>query len=540
MPTSPRTRAFSILDQLKAKGHKHAAGSTTDHVSAPNPTAAKASKMPPSLKDRGGRLKHFALVPSDEDNNADNQDQNQDSKNSSKPHAPNPSQRSQIPAKRSATPQKSTQSSAGAVAATRQELVEAVKLPVPKSGRYAHVHQREDSIASQPVLGSPPQITSRRPRANSDDRRDGLFAGSQLGDSFMASGLTTPQNEREEGEEDEVIEIVREAKKAAPENRPMSRAHFDRGARQSSEAAAFLLQDNGFMTVVPGTSHYHPALMKDGFQGSYTNGRSHAKENHHHAPRLLTSPAERRPKLPVREAKQRRPYDGHGAYDEAEPRSPSPTFESTRWQQINFKRVDPTQPTMFQEADEDAESSTPEPQMTPKATRTKPTPKKVLMESSMPPATASREEPKDKKRRRGSLDYDDRVLSSMAYAELQKQPFDHDPIRATTQNGYDARADDRVEKLERFRKQGEKEQRQLFVKMSMEEWEAAGDWFVDQFSDIMQKMKEARQNKRRIVHAFEAEIAYREEAVRRKADTIDQKLGKMKQDGQRVVADKDI
>jgi hypothetical protein len=492
--------------------------------------------MPPSLKDRGARLRHFALGPPGEDNKAHGQDQNQDISANKQPGAP-PAQRSQSLVKRSVTPQMTTQPSAPVAAvATRQEIVEAAKLPVPKTGRYAHVHQRDGSVASQPVLGSPPQIGTRRPRANSDDRR-GLFAGSQLGDSFMASGLTTPQNEREEEE----VEIVREVKKTAvPDTRIVPRAHFDRTVRHSDEAAAFLLQENGFMTVIPGAAHYNSSLMKDGFQGNHGNGRSHQKEAHHHARQLSTSPAERQPKLPVREAKQRRPYHGTGDHDEGEPGSSSPTFESTRWQQINFKKADPSRPTMFQDLDEDEQSSTPEPQMTPKASRIRPTPKKALMESSMPLVPALREEPKDKKRRRGSLDYDDRVLISMTYAELQKQPFDHDPIRAMTQNSHDLRGDDQLEKLERFRKQGEKEQRQLFVKMSMEEWEAAGDWFVDQFSDIMQKMKEARQNKRRIVRTFESEIAQREEAVRRKADVIEQKLGKMKQDGQRVVADKDI
>jgi hypothetical protein len=49
---------------------------------------------------------------------------------------------------------------------------------------------------------------------------------------------------------------------------------------------------------------------------------------------------------------------------------------------------------------------------------------------------------------------------------------------------------------------------------------------------------EARRNKRRIIQDFEQEAANREEAVRLKTQSIDRKLSKMKQDGQRVVEDK--
>jgi hypothetical protein len=52
-------------------------------------------------------------------------------------------------------------------------------------------------------------------------------------------------------------------------------------------------------------------------------------------------------------------------------------------------------------------------------------------------------------------------------------------------------------------------------------------------------MREARRQKRRAVHALESEVAVREEAVRGKADAIDRKLGQMKQDGQRVVDDRE-
>jgi hypothetical protein len=93
-------------------------------------------------------------------------------------------------------------------------------------------------------------------------------------------------------------------------------------------------------------------------------------------------------------------------------------------------------------------------------------------------------------------------------------------------------------KLDQFRHLGEKEQHDLFSNMSMENWETSGEWFVSEFSGIMQRLMEARRNKRMIIQDFEQEAADREEAVRLKTQSIDRKLSKMKQDGQRVVEDK--
>lgn len=156
----------------------------------------------------------------------------------------------------------------------------------------------------------------------------------------------------------------------------------------------------------------------------------------------------------------------------------------------------------------------------------------------MPPTMNLNRHVQTKKRSRASPDYDDMALSNMSYTDLQAEPFDLDPAQAAMQNSYGGDADPLSKKLDQLRHQSEREQRAVFSNLSMEDWEQSGDWFVDRFSELMSKLRDARRNKRQMIRDFEAEASKHEEAVRRRSEAIDQKLIKMRQDGQRVVGDK--
>lgn len=145
-----------------------------------------------------------------------------------------------------------------------------------------------------------------------------------------------------------------------------------------------------------------------------------------------------------------------------------------------------------------------------------------------------------KKRRRESLDYDDVALSRMSYVELQNQPFDANPTRlALETNGKSAPDESLVARLERGKDKGEKEQKQFFTQMNLADWERSGDWLMEQFGLVTQRLKEARQNKRAMVDTFEAEIARREDAVRARTETINRKLDKIKHKGEDMLADRE-
>lgn len=118
----------------------------------------------------------------------------------------------------------------------------------------------------------------------------------------------------------------------------------------------------------------------------------------------------------------------------------------------------------------------------------------------------------------------------MNFAELQNEPFDHDPTRQVITSPAKPPADNLDDRLEFYRSKDEDAQAQLFTHMSVREWDDSGDWFLERFSSIVTGMKEARQAKRKIVEQYEKEVSEREEEVRRNKEAIDRKLSKLKHD----------
>lgn len=148
-------------------------------------------------------------------------------------------------------------------------------------------------------------------------------------------------------------------------------------------------------------------------------------------------------------------------------------------------------------------------------------------------------QPGQKKRRR-SKDYDDAALQRMSFAELQNEPFDHDPTREVVQSPAKPSADNLDDRLGFYQSKDEIVQAQFFASMSVRDWEDSGDWFLGQFGNIIQKMREARQAKRRMVEDFENEVSAREEFVRHKKEGIDRRLSKLKQDGDAMMRGKEL
>jgi hypothetical protein len=134
------------------------------------------------------------------------------------------------------------------------------------------------------------------------------------------------------------------------------------------------------------------------------------------------------------------------------------------------------------------------------------------------------------KKRLRDIDYDEEALRKMNFAELQNEPFDHDPTRQVITSPAKPPADNLDDRLEFYRSKDEDAQAQLFTHMSVREWDDSGDWFLERFSSIVTGMKEARQAKRKIVEQYEKEVSEREEEVRRNKEAIDRKLSKLKHD----------
>ncbi|KAK4218603.1 extracellular mutant protein 11-domain-containing protein [Rhypophila decipiens] len=148
-------------------------------------------------------------------------------------------------------------------------------------------------------------------------------------------------------------------------------------------------------------------------------------------------------------------------------------------------------------------------------------------------------------KRRHSLDYDDAELNKMSFSDLRSQAFDYDPqaaaaVAAQQQTSSGSAAGTLEERMQHYKTKGSIDQHEFFTRLSANEWDAAGDWFLEQFADVVNRMKTARRDKRKLVEQFEDEISRREEAVRVKAEGIDKTLVDLKVEGQTMMAGKEM
>ncbi|KAG7286977.1 hypothetical protein NEMBOFW57_006477 [Staphylotrichum longicolle] len=152
------------------------------------------------------------------------------------------------------------------------------------------------------------------------------------------------------------------------------------------------------------------------------------------------------------------------------------------------------------------------------------------------------------RKRRQSLDYNDAELHAMSYASLREQAFDFDPQTAAALHPPPPAATTTIpptggsleDRLEHYRRQGSMDQHEFFTRVTVDEWDEAGDWFLEQFGAVVQRLKRARRAKRQLVARFEDEVAAREEAVRGKMEGIERTLEELKEEGQTMMEGKDV
>ncbi|KAK0712235.1 extracellular mutant protein 11-domain-containing protein [Apiosordaria backusii] len=172
--------------------------------------------------------------------------------------------------------------------------------------------------------------------------------------------------------------------------------------------------------------------------------------------------------------------------------------------------------------------------------RTNSTNRRIIKEPSKPSTKSLK--------RRLSLDYNDAELHRMSYSDLRNQAFDYDPLAAAAIEQQTAAKQQQPpphpggsieQRMEYYKNQGSLDQHQFFTRISVDEWDEAGDWFLEQFGAVMQKFKKARKDKRQLIAQFEDEISAREEAVRGKIDGIGRTLEDLKHEGQTMMQGKD-
>ncbi|KAH0143012.1 hypothetical protein KCU67_g13766, partial [Aureobasidium melanogenum] len=116
----------------------------------------------------------------------------------------------------------------------------------------------------------------------------------------------------------------------------------------------------------------------------------------------------------------------------------------------------------------------------------------------------------------------------------QNEPFDGPP----REDVHDTQSDlskPLSERLEAVAKLDVRRQKELFSSLQLAQWEEAGDWFQERFSEIFGKLKAARKKRREMASEFEQQIAQRQQALTKKRKITDDALSEMKKSGSLVL-----
>ncbi|KAH0254755.1 hypothetical protein KCU91_g17836, partial [Aureobasidium melanogenum] len=132
------------------------------------------------------------------------------------------------------------------------------------------------------------------------------------------------------------------------------------------------------------------------------------------------------------------------------------------------------------------------------------------------------------------LDYRLEELYAKDFVELQNEPFDGPPREEV----HDTQSDlskPLSERLEAVAQLDVRRQKELFSSLKLEQWEEAGDWFQERFSEVFGKLKAARKKRREMASGFEQQIARRQQALTKKRKITDDALSGMKKSGSLVL-----
>ncbi|ORY00673.1 extracellular mutant protein 11-domain-containing protein [Clohesyomyces aquaticus] len=133
-------------------------------------------------------------------------------------------------------------------------------------------------------------------------------------------------------------------------------------------------------------------------------------------------------------------------------------------------------------------------------------------------------------------DYDCPDLFTLPYGDLKMECFDTVPRRGEPVLDEEMRKKPLYERLEHVQKAlAGVDHSKFFNDLPTREWEEAGDWFLDQFTNIIKRTKEARQEKRKFAQGYEEEVEKRHIQVAKKQKIVEDALEKMKTQGEGLI-----
>lgn len=133
------------------------------------------------------------------------------------------------------------------------------------------------------------------------------------------------------------------------------------------------------------------------------------------------------------------------------------------------------------------------------------------------------------------LDYEIDKLYEKDFDDLQHEPFDGPPREDILDAPADSSSKPLEDRLMTFSQLDVQHQRNLLSSLDIEQWEEAGDWFQQRFSEVFAKLKTARRKRRDLASTYEQRIAQRQQAVAKKRRITDDALSEMKRTGHLVL-----
>ncbi|CAI6337476.1 unnamed protein product [Periconia digitata] len=133
-------------------------------------------------------------------------------------------------------------------------------------------------------------------------------------------------------------------------------------------------------------------------------------------------------------------------------------------------------------------------------------------------------------------DYDRETLYKMDYASLKNESFDKPPRPLPQVLSEDMQKKPLPDRLQHvFEKLGEEDHVKFVESLTMDDWEDAGQWFVNQFSGIMQRTTNLRKQKRKVAREFEDQVEKRYRYVEKRQKVVEDALSMMQQRGENLV-----
>ncbi|KAK2765138.1 hypothetical protein FQN54_008837 [Arachnomyces sp. PD_36] len=133
-------------------------------------------------------------------------------------------------------------------------------------------------------------------------------------------------------------------------------------------------------------------------------------------------------------------------------------------------------------------------------------------------------------------DYPAEVLLSKPFSDLKSESFDFDPSPQKPALFPTKRSSLNLsEELPRLKNLTADQRRDFFSSLTISQWEECGDLLIEQFGAILQNVKNARHERRKVAAAFEKEVERRYDDVESKGKDLDKRLVEMRTGGLEVL-----